>query len=112
MPLYGKTKNSASLRDKGGALLDELEPGYDLIVHGRSVNGRLDVTAVSKPPGRDTAQRGWIDAASVEVFHSQPDAPPRRPRKPRIEADDMRVLLITAGLIVLGVSALLWVAFK
>ena len=75
--LSAKTNQSASLRfgpGIGHTLLDQLEPGYPLLVHGEAV-GWLDVTAKAKGP-RTKDQRGWISQELVTFDKPIPLPPP------------------------------------
>ncbi len=78
----GRTVTSAVLRDKDGKKLDELEPRYPLLVHRRLDDGRLQVTALKKPP-RDKDQPGYIWHDLVEV--DEPSYPPPRPLRPAMK---------------------------
>lgn len=78
----GRTNQSATLR-RGPSMkepmIDELEPGYPLVIYGAK-GGWLEVVAKAKGP-RTNDQPGWMAARLVDI--DLPAHPP--PLKPRGE---------------------------
>lgn len=87
-PRTGRTAQSVRLHLDPGLnedVVDELEPGYPLEIHGYAhVAGYkwFRVKALAKPPGRDEEQWGWIYAPLVQVDPPRPHPAPRPACRP------------------------------
>jgi hypothetical protein len=100
----GRTNQSAKLRFGPGSfepVLDELEPGYPLIIHGGK-SGWLQVTARARGL-RTKDQRGWIGARLVNI---DPDIVPDVPDVSHLlRGPEWRVAI---AITIVVIATLLW----
>ena len=98
----GRTNQSAKLRSGPSSFepyIDELEPGYPLIIH-ETKSGWVSVTAKAKGP-RTKDQRGWIGARLVTI--DPVDVVPDVPRW--LRAPEWRVAI---AITIVVIATLLW----
>lgn len=98
----GKTNQSANLRtgpNNDYPIIDQLEPGYPLMIRSDGADGWLEV--IAKAQGKRTKdQRGWIGSQLVTI-----DGQPERPKPP----DAGRTILYVAAVgIIMFLALLAW----